>query len=115
MKYQTRIKNLRLVALFAATVWVIFCRLRAAVALVLLAIMVAPNFAQESPKMVGKEPTAERSDVPQTPAAKPDSQINVNWFYGSYVPKDVPLEPMDGAGRFKFVYPPDLHDVGHLH
>ncbi len=29
------------------------------------------------------------------------SQINVNWLYGSYVPKDVPLQPVDGHMRFK--------------
>jgi len=26
-------------------------------------------------------------------------QINVNWLYGSYVPKDVPLVPLDGGQR----------------
>ena len=30
-----------------------------------------------------------------------DSQINVNWFYGSYVPKEVPLEPLNADQRFK--------------
>jgi hypothetical protein len=29
------------------------------------------------------------------------SQINVNWLYGSYVPKNVPLQPLDGHMRFK--------------
>lgn len=100
MKYQIRLMNLRLLALRAPAVWVIFCPLRP-VGLVLLAMLVAPCIAHESAKMVGKKPTAEGSDVPQTPAAKPGSQINVNWFYGSYVPKDVPLESMNGAGRFK--------------
>ncbi len=28
---------------------------------------------------------------PGTPAKAKDAQINVNWFYGSYVPKEVPL------------------------
>lgn len=28
-------------------------------------------------------------------------QINVNWFYGAYVPKDVPLIPLTGTQRFQ--------------
>ncbi len=38
---------------------------------------------------------------PGTSAVEADAQINVNWFYGSYVPKDVPLVPLDGRERFK--------------
>lgn len=30
-----------------------------------------------------------------------NKQINVNWLYGSYVPKDVPLESLNGKMRFK--------------
>lgn len=30
---------------------------------------------------------------------QPDKQINVNWLYGAYVPKDVPLEPLNGNQR----------------
>jgi hypothetical protein len=30
-----------------------------------------------------------------------DNQINVNWFYGSYVPKEVPLESLDRDERFR--------------
>jgi len=38
----------------------------------------------------------------QPPSSTPkNSQINVNWLYGSYVPKDVPLEPMNRDMRFK--------------
>lgn len=33
--------------------------------------------------------------------SKKDSQINVNWLYGSYVPKDVPLEPLSTRRRFE--------------
>ena len=33
--------------------------------------------------------------------AKPAGQLNVNWFYGSYVPKEVALMPLDGHQRFK--------------
>ena len=31
----------------------------------------------------------------------PGNQINVNWLYGSYVPKNVPLEPLNADRRFK--------------
>ena len=37
----------------------------------------------------------------QPTAAPPAGQINVNWLYGSYVPKDVPLVPLDGGQRAK--------------
>jgi hypothetical protein len=36
-----------------------------------------------------------------TQSAKPAGQLNVNWFYGSYVPKEVALMPLDGRQRFK--------------
>jgi hypothetical protein len=36
-----------------------------------------------------------------THSAKPTGQLNVNWFYGSYVPKEVALMPLDGRQRFK--------------
>lgn len=32
---------------------------------------------------------------------RPDGQINVNWLYGSYVPKEVPLQSLDVHARFK--------------
>ena len=41
----------------------------------------------------------------QAPANKPQAQsngqINVNWLYGSFVPKDVALEPLDGRMRWR--------------
>ena len=30
-----------------------------------------------------------------------DKQINVNWIYGAYVPKDVALEPLTNEGRWR--------------
>jgi len=36
-----------------------------------------------------------------THSAEPAGQLNVNWFYGSYVPKEVVLMPLDGRQRFK--------------
>jgi len=35
------------------------------------------------------------------PKPQEDSQINVNWLYGSYVGKDAVLEPLDAQRRFK--------------
>lgn len=32
---------------------------------------------------------------------KEGKQINVNWIYGAYVPKDVPLEPLSGEARWQ--------------
>jgi len=34
-------------------------------------------------------------------SAESQAQINVNWFYGSYVPKNVPLESLDARMRWK--------------
>jgi len=33
--------------------------------------------------------------------SKTEGQINVNWLYGSYVPKDVPLESLNAHQRFQ--------------
>src|ERR1700758_5733418 len=41
---------------------------------------------------------------PETPQPQKDNQINVNWFYGSYVPKEVPLEPLDADGRLQLYF-----------
>jgi hypothetical protein len=34
-------------------------------------------------------------------STKENSQIKVNWLYGSFVPRDVPLEPLNGGLRWK--------------
>jgi hypothetical protein len=36
-----------------------------------------------------------------TPTPKPGESTKVNWLYGAYVPKDVPLRPLDRGGRVK--------------
>jgi hypothetical protein len=36
-----------------------------------------------------------------TPPSVEGKELNVNWLYGSYVPKDVPLIPLNGHQRFK--------------
>ncbi len=68
---------------------------------VFISILLAPCSAQEAAQMASTETAGESSAVSGTPTPKPGSQINVNWFYGSYVPKDVPLESLDGAQRLK--------------
>jgi hypothetical protein len=55
---------------------------------ILLAFLVGSCFAQE------------KATTP-TRASPSDKQINVNWIYGAYVPKDVPLEPLTNDGRWK--------------
>jgi hypothetical protein len=42
-----------------------------------------------------------QNPVPDIPEPKTDNQINVNWLYGSYVPKEVPLESLNSDRRFK--------------
>jgi hypothetical protein len=64
-------------------------------AIVLLAVFGVSCAAQQTPQPQPPQQT------PQTPPPQQGSQINVNWLYGSYVPKDVPLEPLNGEMRFK--------------
>ena len=42
-----------------------------------------------------------QSQLPSSPEPQKDNQINVNWIYGSYVPKEVPLESLNPNRRFK--------------
>jgi len=66
-----------------------------------VAILVAPCLAQE-PLEMALDGTVPACAAPNTiPAAAPASQINVNWLYGSYVPKGVPLESLNAGQRFK--------------
>lgn len=34
----------------------------------------------------------------------PDNKINVNWLYGSYIPKDVPRDPLNGRDRLRLYF-----------
>jgi hypothetical protein len=55
-----------------------------------LAMLVTTSFAQQT------------SSPPNQPAPPPvNTQLPVNWLYGAYVPKDVPLVPLTGKQRFK--------------
>jgi len=37
----------------------------------------------------------------ENPKPSGDIEVNVNWLYGSYVPKDVPLTPLNGHQRLR--------------
>jgi hypothetical protein len=45
-------------------------------------------------------PAGSAQNLPDAPEPK-DNQINVNWLYGSYVPKEAPLEYLSSDRRFK--------------
>jgi hypothetical protein len=55
-----------------------------------LVVFVANAFAQ------GENPTPVQ---PESPSA--NTQLPVNWLYGAYIPKDVPLVALSGRQRFK--------------
>ena len=55
-----------------------------------LVTLITTCFAQEP---------AQSSTQPVTPDV--NTQLPVNWLYGAYVPKDVPLVPLNGQERFK--------------
>jgi hypothetical protein len=57
---------------------------------VFLAALVATSFAQEK---------SQTSVQPETPSI--NTQLPVNWLYGAYIPKDVPLVALNGQERFK--------------
>lgn len=44
-----------------------------------------------------------QTNVPQgsTEAATSKNQLEVNWLYGAFIPKDVPIVPLDGKGRYQ--------------
>jgi len=44
---------------------------------------------------------AQTSPRPNQPKGQSASELNVNWLYGAYVPKDVPLQPLTGKKRFR--------------
>jgi hypothetical protein len=78
-----------------------------AILIVVMAMRVpAQEAAQKTPEQAPATKQAAEDTLPNTPSSKfvpskPGNQINVNWFYGSYVPKDVPLEPLNARYRFK--------------
>jgi len=45
-----------------------------------------------------------QSQLPNKPTPNTGSQINVNWLYGSYLPKQVPLESLTSSQRLKLYF-----------
>jgi hypothetical protein len=60
----------------------------ASMRLLILLAFGAVSLAQESAPSERTQPQASK-------------QINVNWLYGSYIPKDVPIKPLSGRERMK--------------
>jgi len=42
-------------------------------------------------------------EPPSSPEAKPNQELQVNWLYGAFVPKDVPLQSLSNHQRFQLV------------
>jgi hypothetical protein len=45
-----------------------------------------------------------QTQLPNGPVPNAGSQLNVNWLYGSYLPKQVPLEPLNSTQRFRLYF-----------
>ena len=43
----------------------------------------------------------QQSALPNQPTGQSSAQLNVNWLYGAYLPKDAPLVPLTTERRFK--------------
>jgi hypothetical protein len=59
------------------------------------------SFAQNAQPSNGTEISHPSASRDQATSAESQAQINVNWFYGSYVPKNVPLASLDPRMRWK--------------
>jgi hypothetical protein len=44
---------------------------------------------------------AQKTDPVDSQGTAKVNAVNVNWLYGAYVPKDIPLKPLTGRQRFK--------------
>ena len=49
------------------------------------------------PSCIGQEPTKS----PEALVTSVNTTLPVNWIYGAYIPKDAPIVPLTGHGRFK--------------
>ena len=50
-----------------------------------------------TPSCLGQEP----NNSPEAPVTSVNTTLPVNWIYGAYIPKDAPIVPLTGQGRFK--------------
>lgn len=60
-----------------------------------------PYWVQLSMFMLTASFLIAQSSPPKQLEPPPASEINVNWLYGAYIPKDVPLLPLNSRQRFK--------------
>jgi hypothetical protein len=67
----------------------VIASIRRSVISVSLALLVTTSSAQEKTQTTGQAESSVNNQLP------------VNWLYGAYVPKDVPLVPLNGRERFK--------------
>jgi hypothetical protein len=73
------------------------------VVILLFAATIAPAQVTNLPvdSISSDQQTSQNTSSQTTAGKKPaDKQINVNWLYGSFVPKDVPLLPLTPKQRF---------------
>ena len=71
------------------------------ITVVMLTIAISFSFAQ-NPQTSHDGPIAQSAQPDhQATSPKSQAQINVNWFYGSYVPKDVALQSLSTRMRWK--------------
>ena len=73
---------------------------RAARAVVLATTLACTCLAQESSQNPQVPAAGAQAPTPTRDGEK-DKQINVNWLYGAYVPKDVPLVSLNGDQRVR--------------
>jgi hypothetical protein len=71
------------------------------VTIVILTISVSLSVAQNAPTLNDTQISHSAPPADQASSAESQPQINVNWFYGSYVPKDVPLKSLNLGMRWK--------------
>lgn len=60
----------------------------------------AQNFVFPALQQTTNQSASQQTTSPQEKSAQEKQQINVNWLYGSFVPKDVPLVPLTPHRRF---------------
>lgn len=76
--------------------------LYSSISIVIMTISIAGlTLAQNAHPSSDTGTTQASPSLDQTTSAEPQAQINVNWFYGSYVPKNVPLASLDARMRWK--------------
>jgi hypothetical protein len=72
--------------------------MRLGLAVIVVAVLTGLLVAQDEPAT----PRSQASPTPQaspSPTPKSGDQTKVNWLYGAYVPKDVPLRPLNSGER----------------